>query len=233
MKRAPGIALLLLAAAPALAQTTIPWDANAIELRGRDGEQVSFRCPPGGTIGSIWGTDLYSDDSSVCTAAVHAVAGLSAAAGFDVVIEIRPGAESYHGTTRFGVTSGDWDAWEGSFLVRSAGGVARTTNDAKAPQAIDWSTNATTMRDQQGAQIRVTCPPRGSAGAIWGTDVYSDDSSICTAAVHAGRMSFADGGTVTLQMTGPRVRFDPSTRNGVTSGAWGEWPGSFVFVGAD
>ena len=46
---------------------------------------------------------------------------------------------------------------------------------------------------------------RGSAGPVYGTDIYSDDSSICTAAVHAGRVDFAEGGLVTIQITGPRA----------------------------
>jgi LCCL domain/Cohesin domain len=85
-------------------------------LRGRNGERFSFTCPPGGTISSrLWGTDLYTDDSSICTAAVHA--GLiTTARGGTVTIEIRPGASSYTGSPRNGVTSASWGSWDGSFV---------------------------------------------------------------------------------------------------------------------
>ena len=49
------------------------WLASATALRGRLGEQFIFRCPAGGAAGrGPFGTDVYADHSSVCTAAVHA-----------------------------------------------------------------------------------------------------------------------------------------------------------------
>lgn len=231
MRALAAAVLVLMSAAPSSAQTAIDWSTNATELRGRNGQQFIFRCPAGGSPATVWGTDLYSDDSSICTAAVHAVPGLNARAGFDVTIQVRPGATGYRGSIRNGITTGEWGEWVGSFVVVSANGTAATTGLSKAPEPIDWSTSAVALRNQAGAQVAVTCPAGGSAGAVWGTDIYSDDSSICTAAVHAGRMTFASGGTVTIQITGARTGFQPSTRNGVTSGSWGEWPGSFVFVG--
>ena len=58
----------------------------------------------------------------------------------------------------------------------------------------------------------------------------SDDSSVCTAAVHAGRIGFAAGGSVTLRIVGPLASYTGSTRNGVRSLPYGKWPGSYVFV---
>ncbi len=86
-----------------------------MEVVGSDGEQFTFRCHSGGTASVVWGTDIYTHDSSVCTAAVHA--GLiDFMDGGIVVIELRPGESSYLGTTANGVTTESYPAWERSFV---------------------------------------------------------------------------------------------------------------------
>jgi hypothetical protein len=90
------------------------WTENAARFRGRDGLKVAYQCSPNGTFGSVWGTETYTDDSSVCTAAVHA--GLiTQAAGGRVVIEIEPGEDAYRGSVANGVTSSDYGPWSGSY----------------------------------------------------------------------------------------------------------------------
>src|SRR5205807_1851526 len=97
------------------------WDVNAESLRHKNGKHYRFTCPAHGDLGySVTGTDMYTDDSAVCVAAVHA--GLiTVAAGGVVTIEIKPGAASYRGSTRNGVTSDDYDAWDGSFVFVTGG----------------------------------------------------------------------------------------------------------------
>ena len=92
---------------------------NATEYRGRNGEAMSYRCPAPGSANPIWGTDVYTDDSSVCTAAVHAGV-ITLETGGSVMIRVREGVGNYPGTTQNGVTSQAWDRmWDGSFeLVR-------------------------------------------------------------------------------------------------------------------
>ena len=95
------------------------YDADALKFRGKNGQHYSYTCPPHGDPGYAYGTDLYTDDTSVCTAAVHA--GLiTLASGGTVVIEIRPGATSYTGSTRNGITTRDYGAWDGSFVFAKA-----------------------------------------------------------------------------------------------------------------
>jgi hypothetical protein len=96
------------------------WSMTALAFRGQDGGQASFECPPGGAFGSVWGSGTYTDDSSVCTAGVHAGV-ISEQAGGVVVIEISPGLSSYQGSTANGVTSLDWGNWDGSFQVVGGG----------------------------------------------------------------------------------------------------------------
>jgi ABC-type transport system substrate-binding protein len=93
-----------------------PWDAEAGQHRGQDGEQFDYECPPNGEPRTVWGTDIYTDDSSVCTAAVH-VGVITLEDGGDVTIEIRPGEDSYDGSERNGITTLDYPSWGGSFEI--------------------------------------------------------------------------------------------------------------------
>jgi hypothetical protein len=93
----------------------INWGANASNLRGRLDQDFTFNCSPNGAIGSVWGTGIYTDDSSICSAAAHA--GLiTARSGGQVTIKIRPGAKSYNGANRNGVSSQRYGSWKGSFI---------------------------------------------------------------------------------------------------------------------
>ena len=95
------------------------WDSSAISVGGQVGARFLFICPPGGFNSFLWGTDTYTTGSSVCTAAVH-VGLITFAAGGSVVIEIRPGQDSYVGSERNGVTSADQGAWDRSFVFLGA-----------------------------------------------------------------------------------------------------------------
>ena len=92
---------------------------------------------------------------------------------------------------------------------------------------MNWTDTATQYRGANGATFTIQCPAGGQAGTVWGTDVYSDDSSLCTAALHAGRISLA-GGQVTIEIRGGESQYIASTRNGVTTRGYGSWSGSFV-----
>ncbi|HJU87345.1 MAG TPA: LCCL domain-containing protein, partial [Gemmatimonadota bacterium] len=93
----------------------------------------------------------------------------------------------------------------------------------------DWNTRAESHRGEVGTRYGYTCPPNGTAGPVWGTDVYTDDSSVCTAAVHAGLITLAGGGTVTIEMRGGEASYRGEPRNGITSWNYGAWESSFVF----
>ncbi|GDY22711.1 hypothetical protein LBMAG56_40580 [Verrucomicrobiota bacterium] len=72
----------------------------------------------GSSFGSIWGTDVYTDDSRLATAALHA----GAVTLFqDAVVEVTvlPGLNSYVGSTRSGVTSSSFGPHNRSYRVRA------------------------------------------------------------------------------------------------------------------
>ena len=101
------------AAGPADADS---WAADAIEHRGSNGENFEYDCAPGGQGQTAYGTDLYTDDSSVCTAAVH-VGAITLADGGTVTIEIQPGWDSYVGSERNGISTSSYGSWPGSFVI--------------------------------------------------------------------------------------------------------------------
>jgi hypothetical protein len=103
---------------------------------------------------------------------------------------------------------------------------------AGAVAGSDWLASATALRSRTGEQFIFRCPPGGSAGrGPFGTDIYADHSSVCTAAVHAGVITFASGGTVTIEIRAGQDFYAGSPgQGGVTSSAAGGWPGSFTFI---
>ena len=93
---------------------TITWVEDAAAYRGKDNLRYTFTLPAGGAVDTVWGTGIYTDDSSIGTAAVHA--GLiTFVAGGTVTIRILPGQSSYTASTAYGVTSLDYGVWDGSF----------------------------------------------------------------------------------------------------------------------
>jgi phage baseplate assembly protein gpV len=198
------------------------WQRTAGPYRGRIGERVELECDPGGDEASIWGTNVYTDDSSVCTAAVHQ--GLI---GFDeggtVTIEVVDGQDEYVGSEANGVTSRSYGAWGGSFSFPDA-------TPLEVASTIDWSRAANFYADRDQEQFTVECEPGGAAGSVWGTGTYTDDSSICTAAVHAGLITFAEGGEVAFRFTAGQDSYAGSSANGVDSRDYGSWGTSFEFV---
>jgi hypothetical protein len=101
------------------------------------------------------------------------------------------------------------------------------TNDVEVTP-IAWSTTANQFKQDNGQTYTFECPKGGSPIAIWGSDVYTADSSICTAAVHTGKITLEDGGRVTIEMRPGRPVYGSTTRNGITSNTFGEFAHSFV-----
>ena len=63
--------------------------------------------------GAVWGTDIYTSDSSICSAAKHD--GMSG----DVTVQDAPGCDTYVGSAKNGVTTADWGSHGKSFYFTS------------------------------------------------------------------------------------------------------------------
>ncbi len=90
--------------------------------------------------------------------------------------------------------------------------------------------NLTSYRGHNNETFRFIVRGR-TDGMVWGSDVYTDDSDLATAAVHAGVLQAGQEGIVTVRILRGRNNYSESTRNGVTTGVYGRWPGSYEFVG--
>jgi hypothetical protein len=67
-------------------------------------------------------------------------------------------------------------------------------------------------------------------GSVWGTQVYTSDSTLAAAAVHAGVLKAGQTGVVKVQIVVGPAFYAGSTRNGVTSRSYGEWWAAYRFV---
>jgi LCCL domain len=172
--------------------------------------------------GSVWGSDVYTDDSSLAAAVVHAGVLMPGEFGF-VKVTLLPGQAHYDESTRGGVTSQPYDAWDGSFRVEPASPpwTVQLPGGEDASRLVPMST----MRGRTDVSFVVQV--KGSAGPVWGTGTYSDDSSIAAAAVHAGLLKVNEVGLVRVFMTAGRESYAASEANGIKSQPYGPWAGSF------
>lgn len=221
---------------PSATPTVIPpnavnilWTQNATSLRGQNGSTFSYYCPPVGTIGTVYGTNTYTDDSSICSAAVH-MGLFTAATGGYPTIQIKAGESIYYGDIRNGVTSYSYGSWSGSYIFVDYPSLAPIIKTPLNPVKWTDSANTLSLESRIGETFDFTCSANGTLGSIWGTDTYTSDSSVCTAAVHAGRITRVNGGSVKIQIQAGAASYTGSTRNGVTSSSYGSYSGSYIFV---
>ncbi len=66
-----------------------------------------------------------------------------------------------------------------------------------------------------------------TTGIIWGTDVYTTDSQLATAAVHAGVLRAGQTGVVKVTIVMSPLAFQGTTRNGITSHPFGMYPAAY------
>jgi len=82
----------------------------------------------------------------------------------------------------------------------------------------------------EGEERSCTCPDRSSLGTIWGTLIYTGDSMVCKAAVHAGAIPDA-GGRVTVKRAPGCDKYSGSKQNGVKSSDYHRYSFSIFFPG--
>jgi len=91
----------------------------------------------------------------------------------------------------------------------------------------DCSTTVTNLPGELGARYLVACPDGCGTGTIWGTGVYTDDSSVCSAAIHNGVVT-SEGGVFSLVLLPGRDDYHATRRHDVASSSWGTWARSFA-----
>lgn len=120
---------------------------------------------------------------------------------------------------------------EAEDTTTTTAGEEETTTTVDSTVSDAWHATAVEFRDDVDGQHDFDCPAGGpEALNVWGDGPFTDDSSVCTAGVFAGAITYEDGGTVTIVMTGPQDSFDAAEANGVTTQEYPAWPGSFNVV---
>ncbi len=69
-----------------------------------------------------------------------------------------------------------------------------------------------------------------SGGTVWGTDIYTHDSNLPKAAVHAGVITAGQTATVRVCNLPGQSSYTGTTRNGVTTSSYGVWGNSISFT---
>jgi len=222
----------------------IEWDTTLVTFQFDNdkfiGQRFTAKCRPANVDDiseTVYGTDIYPSNNSICVAAVHA--GLIDRDGGIVTVQLNPGADEYVGSSRNGIETASLPATQRSlvFIAGPAAADADFIQQDYAPR-IDWDTKftATGLAYEQliGQHFVFICPEAPSnlkSRRVVGTDSYAFNSMICRAAVHDGAIT-TDGGVVVVQMDAGQDKLVGSIRNGIESkdGPGGHRTISFVPV---
>ncbi len=200
-----------------------PAPGNVVSLRGQNGKVFYFEVT-GAQIGAVWGTDVYTDDSSLAAAAVHAGV-LKVGHKAVVKVTILPGEQKYRGSMRNGITTNDFAAFQGSFKVEAVKGRSPRAAAPK-PGVMAEPGTLVEFRGQNGKSFLFEITGQNT-GSIWGTGVYTDDSFLATAAVHGGIVKVGQKAVVKVTILPGEQQYTGSERNGIISNSWGDWLGSY------
>jgi hypothetical protein len=70
-----------------------------------------------------------------------------------------------------------------------------------------------------------------ATGPLWGTDIYTGDSAIAAAAVHAGLVRAGETAVAKITVEKPLAQYQGSVRNGVTSRDYGQYGTAYRLSG--
>ncbi len=187
----------------------------------------------GSQSGTVWGdSEVCTDDSSLAAAAVQFGVLKPGERGM-IKVTICPGKKQYAGFSRHGIARQPWDNSNGvyaSLKIEAA--------PAGAYRACHQNSGTTTGESISGGVTTYTVENNnitlanfvGSTfvfqttgvvnSTLWGTDQYTNDSSLGAAAVHAGVLQAGQTGYVYMEVKPGIPFYRGSTRHGVTSSDW-------------
>ncbi len=109
----------------------------------------------------------------------------------------------------------------------------RLSNSSADAPLITCNRAARDIEGAEGTSWFLRCPVCANpAGGVWGTDFYTDDSSACAAAVHAGAIT-REGGVVLVTWTRGFSTYAASQRHGLSTADYGAWHRSFFVQAVD
>lgn len=131
-----------------------PDPGNLTGYRNQVGKTHVFHVT-GHLTGSVWGSQIYTDDSDLGAAAVHS--GLLREGQTGVVkVTILPGQDHYDGAASNGITSSSYETWQGSYSIAPAAFHVGAHDDTTMPDEAQKLEDALT-----------TTAEKVSAGQLW------------------------------------------------------------------
>jgi LCCL domain len=122
-------------------------------------------------------------------------------------------------------------------LLLALSAVDAAVTPAPTVHEVDWRTSPLdlNLRGLNGERFRFQCPSgKARSGQVVGSGPYTDGSSICAAAVHAGVIKAASGGVVTIELRPGQGHYQASLNHFVQSESYeGFWSGSFLVIAPD
>lgn len=174
----------------------------------------------GATGGNVWGSGVYTNDTNIAVAAVHAGI-LRTDEKRIVAVRVLPGQQNYESSTRHGITSSSYGKYdlsyefvpidEASLLIEEAGPLS-DYNDMVGQSLVFQVTGQTN-------------------GALWGTGIYTLDSNLAVAAVHAGLVRPGETAAVLVEFLPGQESYRGTANFGVSSRDYHNYPSSYRLAG--
>ncbi|XP_076810446.1 cysteine-rich secretory protein LCCL domain-containing 2-like [Clavelina lepadiformis] len=181
-------------------------------------------CPRGcrDSSANVWGSSIYTYHSSLCKSAIHD--GRLTNEGGLVTIYKQPGQALYKGEEKNSVKSIFMDYSHISFSFTPN---VSSVND----QPVSCHITGRDSRFTVQASFNLTCPSgcANITGNVWGSGIYTQDSAVCRAAIHDGRIKNETGGSITFYRQLGQSSYIGLERNSIKSLPYGYWKKSFTF----
>ena len=216
------VAILVLGVLSGLAQEPAPHDLTG---HGAELGLLSFTVT-GSVEGDVYGDGIYTTDSPLGTAAVHAGA-VAPGETRPVLIELLGPQQSFKAATRNGVVSYEYGPWDNSFRFVDTTAAQKPLKLPGPPVADPGTLMSFGAQPDTLVSFNIV---GAESGAVYGDGVYTGDSVIARAAVHAGLVAPGQSTVVTIRVLGPQASFAGSERNGVSTLPWGPFELAFKFV---
>ncbi len=220
---------------------------NMTGFRGQNGKSFTCRVT-GKNNGRIWGgqNNIYTDDSDISTAAVHAGIVRAGQSGL-VTIKVMAGQASYPSVSRNGLNSTNYGKYDGSYQMTAfnSSSTPSSTTSGGSGSSVTSTTISYLTADKAPADMKGFRGKNGTSfvfyvtgskeGRFWGgqNNVYTDDSPLNVAAVHAGLVMPGETKAVKVTVMAGQSSYPSITRNGVTSINYGSYAGSYKLSAVD
>lgn len=202
-------------------------EGNDKRFEGPTGKTFRLNCPKNCAKhpeGNVFGSLIYSDDSSVCKAAIHA-GFIKNEEGGEFLMEIANGLDKYESAFKNDIASAARGAALRSISFKEASPLMRI--------GCEESAGSSKFVGGTNAKFTVECAPDCSKASqkVFGLGPFTDDSSICQAAILAGVLT-DKGGEVAFMIAEGQSNYKGGVFNGVKSVSRENFIRSFKVLGS-